>query len=225
MFRFFLTVIFLYLSFVFYGCSGFGYSNDSHGNEWVDVSVSKGEMNANIQKLSAENDELRRQVDIDKEMMERIRAENAKKLVIISERNRLLTKEIDKVKRDNQKIVTENEILKKKLASIQGKDTSSDAQLHKALRDTGRLKIKVLSGNGDLDSAKQVAKRLRKMGYSIKVIDLAPRSNFQITTIYFAPHFQDEAKRLRSKVDQRSSLKPLDWPSTYDLILVTGIQK
>jgi len=80
----------------------------------------------------------------------------------------------------------------------------------------------VLSGDGDLNSAEKMAKKLRKIGYSTKSIDYAPRSDFEITTIYFAHNFKDKAKRLKSDLGQNPVLKPLNWSSKFDLIVVTG---
>lgn len=84
------------------------------------------------------------------------------------------------------------------------------------------LKLKVLSGDGDLNSAKRMAKKLGNMGYKIRLIDRAPQSNFLRNTVYFALGFQDEAKRLVSSLGDNTILKPLSWFSIFDIIVVTG---
>jgi serine protease inhibitor ecotin len=66
-----------------------------------------------------------------------------------------------------------------------------------------------------------MAKRLKGMGHDIQTIDQAPRSNFNITTIYFAPNSKYEAKRLMSTLGEKFLLKPLSWSSKFDLIVVT----
>lgn len=85
------------------------------------------------------------------------------------------------------------------------------------------LKIKVLSGTGDLNSAKEMAKELEKTGYKIKFVDYAPRSNFINNTIYFAEDFKSQAEKLASSIGSENAvIKPLSWPSEFDLIVVTG---
>ncbi len=90
------------------------------------------------------------------------------------------------------------------------------------MQDVATLKLKVLSGDGDLNSAKRMAKKLGNMGYKIKLVDRAPRSNFLRNTVYFASGFQDEAKRLVSSLGNNTILKPLTWSSKFDIIVVTG---
>ena len=90
------------------------------------------------------------------------------------------------------------------------------------LQDVTTLKLKVLSGDGDLNSAKKMAKKLRNMGYKIKLIDRAPQSSFLRNTVFFALGFQDEAKRLGFSLGDNTILKPLSWSSIFDIIVVTG---
>jgi hypothetical protein len=94
--------------------------------------------------------------------------------------------------------------------------------LYEMEKDIGEVKIKTLSGNGDLHSAREMAKKLRKMGYKITAIDFAPRSNFVRNTVYYAPEFQNEARRLVSRLGGNTIVKPLTWSSIFDLIVVTG---
>ena len=89
-------------------------------------------------------------------------------------------------------------------------------------KDIRQLKIRVLSGDGALNSAEEMARKLRNMGYKIESIDRAPRSNFLRNTVYFAPGFQNEAKRLVISLGGNTILKPLSCSSIFDLIVVTG---
>ncbi len=97
---------------------------------------------------------------------------------------------------------------------------SSEAD--KPENDIEELWIKVLTGDGDMNSAKKMAETLRKMAYRIRVIDSAPRSNFLQNTVYFAPRFKKEAERLVSRLGGDTILKPLSLYSIFDLIVVTG---
>ena len=67
-----------------------------------------------------------------------------------------------------------------------------------------------------------MAEKLKKMGYSINSIGYAPRSNFLRNTVYFAPEFKDEAEQLVVSLGGNRKSKPLNWPSVFDLIIVTG---
>jgi hypothetical protein len=80
----------------------------------------------------------------------------------------------------------------------------------------------VLSGYGDLNSAKEMAEMLKAMGYRVKSIDYASRSSFSRNTVFFAPEFKKEAEMLVSRLGGDMILKPLSWYSIFDLVVVTG---
>ena len=223
--RNFSFILLLCLGFIFHGCSGFEYFGGSLKEDTADSEMRKDAIKAKNQKLTTENNELKNQIAIAQEINKRTSISNAKKLVIISERNRSLNQEIIKLQEDNQRITQENETLKKRLARIKTQDETSVSRFHSASKKDGRLKIKVLSGDGDLNSAEKMAKNLKKIGYSIKSIDYAPRSDFEITTIYFAQNYKNKAKRLKSDLGKNLVLKPLNWSSKFDLIVVTGSQQ
>lgn len=223
--RNFSFILLLCLGFIFQGCGGFEYLDGSSKEDIADSEMRRDAIRDKIQKLTTENDELKKQIDIAQELNKRTNISNAKKLVIISERNRSLNQEIIKLQEDNQRITQENETLKKKLTRIKTQYKTAASGFHNVLKKAGRIKIKVLSGNGDLNSAEKMAKNLRKIGYRIKSIDYAPRSDFEITTIYFARNFKDKAKRLKSNLGKNPVLKPLNWSSKFDLIVVTGSRK
>jgi chromosome segregation ATPase len=220
--RNFSFILLLCIGFIFHGCSGFEHFDGSLKEDMADSEMRQDAIRDKIQNLTTENNELKKQIAIDQEINKRTSISNAKKLVIISERNRSLNQEIIKFQEDNQRIIQENETLKKRLARIKTQSETSVSRFHNASKKAGRLKIKVLSGDGDLNSAEKMAKNLRKIGYSIKSIDYAPRSDFEITTVYFAQNFKDKAKRLKSDLGINPVLKPLNWSSKFDLIVVTG---
>lgn len=89
-------------------------------------------------------------------------------------------------------------------------------------RDPKALKIKVLAGDGKLDSARSLSKRLGKMGYRVKLIDKAPRSGFKVNTIFFKAGRQTAAATLAKKLGRGAVTKPLTWTSVFDIIIVTG---
>jgi hypothetical protein len=87
--------------------------------------------------------------------------------------------------------------------------------------DLKKLKMKVLSGNGKISPAKIMSGKLVKMGYRVDIIGIAPRSNFDRNTVYFAPEYKNEAQRLASQLGGATIFKPLTWPSIFHMILVT----
>ena len=83
------------------------------------------------------------------------------------------------------------------------------------------ISIKILSGTGDLDIAKGMAKHLKYLEYDIAAIDYAPRSNFTQNTIYFNDNAKTQAEELASDLaSTKPILKFLSWSSQFDLILV-----
>jgi len=84
------------------------------------------------------------------------------------------------------------------------------------------LRIKVLSGNGDRSSARKMAQKINLRGYPVELIDMAPRSNFSDPIIYYAPSHQKEAEKLATELGKLTIIKPLTWPSSFNLIVVTG---
>ena len=101
-------------------------------------------------------------------------------------------------------------------------EISSSSESYDLVKDMRKIKIKVLSGDGNLDSAKEMAKKLRNMGYKTEFIDHAPTSSFRRNKVFFAPKFQYEAKRLVSSLGGNTIVSPLSWYSIFDLIIVTG---
>lgn len=124
---------------------------------------------------------------------------------------KLLSDQISKVKEKKQKIGDENKIFAKQRLTR-----------HQLNNDIGQLKIKVLSGNGHLNSALKMAQRLKKMAYKITRIDSAPRSDFSRNTVFFARNVESQGRRLVASLGGQTICKPLSWHSAFDLIVVTG---
>ena len=84
------------------------------------------------------------------------------------------------------------------------------------------LQIKVLSGDGKLPSAKRMAQKLIQMGYKVEAIDLAPRSNIKKNTVFYSEDCRQEAGHISKQLGGNTIIKPLSWPSVFNLIIVTG---
>ncbi len=86
------------------------------------------------------------------------------------------------------------------------------------------LAIKVLAGDGNIASARSLSKRLGKMGYRVKLIDKAPRSDFDTTTVYYGSDHRAAAETMAKRLGGGIATRPLTWSSAFDIIIVTGRQ-
>jgi hypothetical protein len=82
------------------------------------------------------------------------------------------------------------------------------------------LRIKVLSGDARLSSARNLALQLQKLGYIVDRIDLAPKS-FPETTVFYAAGLESHGSEMAAQLPG-SVKKPLTWKSVYDIIVVSG---
>jgi hypothetical protein len=112
-------------------------------------------------------------------------------------------KEVDITKKDEMKKSADEK------KAVEGKEIS--------LKD---LKVKVLSGNGKLPTARQMSKRLIAMGYKIEDIGTATRADYTVNTIYFASDYKTEAQRLAARLGGKTVAKPLTWSSVFHIIVV-----
>jgi hypothetical protein len=84
------------------------------------------------------------------------------------------------------------------------------------------VKVKVLSGDGRIESALKMADLLRGLGFHVESMAFAPRSNFLAHTVYFAHGFEDQGRSIVDHLGEGVIMKPLNWPSGFHLIIVTG---
>jgi DNA repair exonuclease SbcCD ATPase subunit len=86
------------------------------------------------------------------------------------------------------------------------------------------VRIKVLTGDGNIASARNLSKKLGKMGYRVKLIDRAPRSDFDAIVVYYGGDHRTAAEGMAKKLGGGAVTKPLTWSSEFDIIIVTGRQ-
>lgn len=84
------------------------------------------------------------------------------------------------------------------------------------------LRIKVLSGDGDIKSARNMALKLESAGYVVERIDMAPKSTFTRHTVFHQKSLSNEANSVATVIGASSNVRPLTWRSIFDLIVVTG---
>lgn len=215
MFRTFLSILIVSLSLIFQACSVFEYLDGSSMEEIENFRSTKQKTQSDLERSKIENINLKKQVEISKKENQKIRDTKMHEIARTRDQNRRLNKGLSRQKEEKRVLTTKIDGLQKKYETL-------SRESRELGRDIGKLKIKVLSGDGDLNSAREMKKKLIDLGYKIKFIQPAPRSNFKQNTLYFASAFQTEAKQLASKLGDKTILKPLTWNSVYDLIVVTG---
>ena len=221
--KFFLIIIALQLGFAFQGCSTLKYLDGSSEKEIKISKLNKKKIYNDLQKQKAENETLKRQVNILREEYSRLQNESENKIGAATDENQRLTQQINELTTEDQGGGQDTKVLSK--TKINGRAVQHENPSHEPfelVENLGALKIKVLSGDGQLDSAKIMAKKLKAIGCNVKNIDYAPRSDFLKTRLYFSPKFKNEAKYLSSCLGNNITNEPLSWSSMFDIIVVTG---
>jgi hypothetical protein len=81
------------------------------------------------------------------------------------------------------------------------------------------LRIKVLSGDGELASAREMKKTLESLGFAVERIDLAPRPDFKSDVIFYNKGFESVARNMAGRAGG-VRVKPMTWRSIFDIIVV-----
>ncbi len=208
MYRIWLCVFFALLLPAFQGCGVFdslkGDSGDKTGSE-----VNRSQVQKDMDRLKAENIDLKQQIAYMKKVSKQSLEESQQELEKMNDARKALEKEVRSLREAPHRITLENSQLKQQ------------PQVSRNVASRG-LKIKVLSGDGDLNSARVMQKKLEGMAYEIGAIGHAPRSNFNKNTVYFKPQFEKEGEHLLSELGDNAVMRPLTWPSIFDIIIVTG---
>jgi septal ring factor EnvC (AmiA/AmiB activator) len=192
--------------------SGLQREND---NELVQLRQENELLREQITRLKNENQRMREEKDT---IIAGLQGTNDNELDRLRGENELLRQQIQNVKNENQKVTYENKSLVKIINRQKGALSSQSNALKKYLQ---KLKIKVLSIDSK-NAAEKMAKRLNEIGYDIKSVSYAPQSKFSRNTVYFTQEFKDEAEQLVVSLGGTTTFKPLNWPSVFDLIVVTG---
>ena len=168
----------------------------------ADLDRKNKDLTARTEKLQAENDELKKQLAAKDDLLQ------------------LKSEEIAKQDARQAAMVDEVERMK----AQQARSAAEEAQGGAAGRKAGlkSIRLKVLSGEGKIDSARRMAKRLTAMGYRVESVGMAESSDYPANTVYFAAKYKPEAKTLAAKIGKDTIVKPLTWKSVFAIIVVTG---
>ena len=201
--RYLLTAVAMVLAFILLGCAGYSGLKGKSGSESITA----------LELRVAEEDERQN---------ERIKAIDAyigrmgegamgpmEKQELIN-RIAILESKVNNIERRNQVSIRIKEKEKSKEEEKEEKEKSRRAS----------IRIKVLSGDRDPTSAKRMAMRLQRFGYKVERTDIATKSNFRETRIFYSSGHRDDAEEMAVKLD--AVVKPLTWQSVFDIIVVTG---
>ena len=83
------------------------------------------------------------------------------------------------------------------------------------------LKIFVLSGDGNPDSAQLLMRKLFRMGYIVDRIGTAEERHNK-TTVYYIPDKQAYAETLATRIGPDTVVKPVGWQTTFHIVIITG---
>jgi len=115
-----------------------------------------------------------------------------------------LKKQIDELKAQRDAIRNEKTALEEQLAKLRAS------------------RIKVLTGDGKLASAAQMAEIVTAMGYKVEKVDKAPTADFSRHTVFYAPDSRKDAENITKRLGGNAVAKPLSWPSIFNIIVVAG---
>jgi len=83
-------------------------------------------------------------------------------------------------------------------------------------------RVKVLTGDGKPASGREMARMVEDMGYKVERVGKAPTANFSQHTVFYTPDFRSDADNIAKRLGGNAIVKPLSWPSIFNLIVVTG---
>ena len=83
-------------------------------------------------------------------------------------------------------------------------------------------RVKVLTGDGKPASGREMARMVEGMGYKVERVGKAPNANFSQHTVFYKPDFRSDADNIAKRLGGNAIIKPLSWPSIFNLIVVTG---
>jgi TolA-binding protein len=211
-----LCIVTLILCLTTSGCLSSRYSDKTTGDELLKSKASIDALNEQMAALNKEIEALRNELQQIKEEQQKEKADTEEASPIgqtAAPEDRVIASVPEPEKKDK---IQEIDIVKEetKKAPEEKSIVSQKEITHKALR------MKVLSGNGKLSTARDMSTKVAKMGYKSEDIGLASRADYKATTIYYAPEYRMEAEKLAARLGGETISKIMTWPSVFHIILV-----
>ena len=212
------TIFTLFLAVVFLGCSG--------PQKTTVPPQMMAELNDELARCQAERKALAREAVSLNEKLDALKKDNpdAKKLesenLALTLKVKELNEQLEKTKKDAAIAAIERKLGAEKPA---GAGTKSSAGLNTSQASAkSKVRIKVLSGDGQVSSTKQISASLSSMGYRVAKVDKAGRTDFKRTTIYYAPEVKSDAMDIAGRLN--AEVKALTWKSEFNILIVSGRQ-
>jgi len=206
------------------GCGSFDFlKSDTGDNPQAEMPESPPQNET--ERLRMENSSLQQQIAYTKKVSRKSLEECQETLEGTKTEQEALREEIAKLRQANYRMALENKALKEQSRkTVAGRTWAlkREGQTSSRSNKPTPLKIKVLTGDGDLDTARQMTKKLMKLDYDIRHIGYAPRSDFKKNIIFFKPSSKKTGTRLLSELGGNTVMRPLTWSSMFDIIIVTG---
>jgi TolA-binding protein len=211
-----LCIVTLILCLTTSGCLSSRYSDKTTGDELLKSKASIDALNEQMAALNKEIEALRNELQQIKEEQQKEKADTEEASPIgqtAAPEDRVIASVPEPEKKDK---IQEIDIVKEetKKAPEEKSIVSQKEITHKALR------MKVLSGNGKLSTARDMSTKVAKMGYKSEDIGLASRADYKATTIYYAPEYRMAAEKLAARLGGETISKIMTWPSVFHIILV-----
>jgi hypothetical protein len=169
-------------------------------------------------------EDLQKQINTLRLENQSLREEYDKKLEQVKTNNDNLSAQVRHLIEEKQRLSAENQEILSRLEQLDNKGRKTAPRKMPAT-ESKEIRVKVLSGDGNIGSARQMARRLEEMGYQVAQVDFATRSNFMHDTVYFSKNAEDEAKRMVSSLGGRTTTREITWSSSFDIIVVTGLSR
>jgi len=204
--------------FLFSGCASLKCLDGSCERQIKELTVTSDDLKKEVVKLDAANKEKDKTLQGNQEEIAALKKDRT----ALNARIKDLQDDVLKMRkqRDEGAAAIKSETITEKQAAPKA-EAAADRGDQKA-EPAKSLKIKVLAGDGRLVSARLMARKLEKTGLKVEIVDLAPRADFSADTVYYLRDVEKEARDIAGRVGEKTVLKPMTWPSAFNIIVVTG---
>jgi hypothetical protein len=149
-------------------------------------------------------------------MMDRLESKDKDNIKAISDGQA----RIGSLEKEKNALLEENKKLTAAAASKEAVLVEKQAREKAQASAAKELRIKVLTGTGELSAARALAKKLKGLGYNVERVDRAPTTHFKSDTVFFAKDLEREAKELAGRLGEGTAVKPMTWSSRFNIIVV-----
>ncbi|MCX5837419.1 MAG: LytR C-terminal domain-containing protein [Deltaproteobacteria bacterium] len=199
------------------GCGVFRYFDGSSDEEVKKFSISKKELQKEVEHLQSGNEALQKVVLQQQSRIEKFEEKDKTQLMAVSERQT----RIESLEKEKNDLLEENKELKAAVAIKEVALVEERTQEKTQTAAAKELRIKVLAGSGGLPAARTMSKKLQDLGYKVERLDRASTTHIKSDTVYHAKDSEKEAKEMAGRLGKETVVKPMTWSSIFDIIVVT----